>query len=388
MNRFLIFFAAFLMFFGLSFQSRVAAGVIKIGAINPLTGKLAKHGIEIDEGIQIAIDEFNEQNGNSGMVVELERRDDHSAPDVAMNQAEQLILKEKVVALIGGYVDSLVGPVSVVAKRNRVPYVASASLQSRLTQGKNPYFFRVSCMNGVTQPVIEFLLKWKNLRKVAILHASTPGASEFARTVEKKLKVSGVDVVVEEKARAGQPDFSPFLLKCKARGAEFIISAVFFADHLVLVRQMREMEIPVKGYIGPWGVAYESFIKEMKNMAEGLYGLTAWLPGFAYPGTEEESRRFVELYKKKFGRIPTSTSMHGYVSARVVLEAVRKAFEQGGVFSGPDLANFIRKTKLLTPMGSVEFDEKGDPRWYKQMVVQIRRGKIVPVHHEHSDAEN
>jgi len=67
--------------------------------------------------------------------VELVFRDDQSQPETAMNQAEDLLYREKVLGLVGGYVDSLVAPVSEIAAKHRIPYVASASLQRSLTKG-------------------------------------------------------------------------------------------------------------------------------------------------------------------------------------------------------------------------------------------------------------
>jgi len=97
--------------------------------------------------------EANEAGGIGGKQLRLISRDDQSRPDVAISRAEELCSWEKVAALTGGYVDSLVGPIAAVAKKYRIPYVASASLQKELTQHKNPYFFRVSRLQGFVEPL-------------------------------------------------------------------------------------------------------------------------------------------------------------------------------------------------------------------------------------------
>ena len=118
------------------------ADAIRLGEVNPLTGNLALHGQEIHEGIVMAVEEINSRGGLHGRQVELISRDDQSRPDVALNQTQDLLYREKVVGLLGGYVDSLVGPISSLAARSGTPYVAVASLQKSLTDKKNPFFFK------------------------------------------------------------------------------------------------------------------------------------------------------------------------------------------------------------------------------------------------------
>lgn len=362
-------------------QTAFPATPVRVGAINPLTGKLANHGQEILSGIEHAVDETNQAGGVAGRPVQLLSRDDQSQPETAVNQAQDLIYREKVTALTGGYVDSLVGPISQLALRARIPYVASASLQKDLTlEGKNPFFFRISHLDGVTEPLCRFLPEMLPGKKAAILHAATPGATELSQVLFQCLRRSGVDLPLVEKFRPGTPDFAPFLLKMRSLQAEVLISAGFFPDHLILVRQIREQQIPLVAYVGPWGLAYPEFIQQMGQAAENLLGMSAWHPDFPFPGTEEQSRRFSETFRAKYGRDPTSTVMHGYTSAKVLLEAMRKVAEQGAPLDGPHIAEVLKAIDMILPMGRVQFDAKGDPRHYRQVVVQIQNGRLVPIY--------
>ncbi len=357
------------------------AAPVRLGAINPLTGKLANHGQEILSGIEYAVEECNQAGGVAGHPVQLLSRDDQSQPETAVNQAQDLIYREKVTALTGGYVDSLVGPISQLALKAQIPYVASASLQRDLTlEGKNPFFFRISHLDGVTEPLCRFLPETFPGKKAAILHAATPGATEFSQILFQCLRRSGVEVSLVEKFRPGTPDFSPFLLKMRSLQAEVLISAGFFPDHLILVRQIREQNVPLTAYVGPWGLAYPEFIQQMGRAAENLMGMSAWHPDFPYPGTEEQSLRFLETFRARYRREPTSTVMHGYTSAKVLLEALRAVADRGDPLDGPHIAEALRAMDLTLPLGRVQFDAKGDPRHYRQVVVQIQNGRLVPIY--------
>jgi len=353
---------------------------IKLGEINPLSGHLAQHGMEIHQGILYAVEETNARGGVGGHQVRLISRDDQSKPEVALNQAQDLIIRENVTGLVGGYVDSLVGPVSGLAARYQVPYVASASLQRGLTARENPYFFRVSRLDGIVQPVCRFMARTFQAKSAAILHLSTPGATEFADSLKACLEEAGLAVPVREKFRPGWPDFSILLLKIKQAGVNVLVSGGFFADNLILVRQLNERPVGLKGFLAPWGVAYQSFLRAMGRGAEGLFGTCAWNPGITYPGTEEMSRAFVKGFRQRFGEDPNTTTMHGYTSARAMLAAIKAVLDAKEELSGAAVSRALAGLELTLPMGRLAFDEQGDPKYYQHVILQIQQQKMVVVY--------
>lgn len=373
----LIIFILTLTWFGLP---AVWAQTIRLGEINPLTGNLALHGIEIHQGIEAAVAEVNATGGINGRPVQLLSRDDQSRPDVALNQTQDLLHREKVVGLLGGYVDSLVGPISSLAARQQTPYVAAASLQKSLTAQKNPFFFRVSGMAGIVQPLGRFISEVVRPKKVAILYTATPGSTEFAASLRESLSRQGIQVPVFEKFRPGTPDFSMLLLKIRERQAEVLISGGFFPDNLLLVRQLREQQLPLRVFVAPWGVAYEKFLRELGRNSEGLLGLCAWNPDITFPGTEAASEAFVQAFQARFGHLPNSTTMHGYAAAKVMLAAIERVLQQKQPLTGSAIARELSRTDLSLPLGRVRFSEYGDPLDYQQVIVQIQNGAFKVVY--------
>jgi branched-chain amino acid transport system substrate-binding protein len=370
----------FLLFFGAHPGLLTAAETIRIGEVDPLSGHLAQHGTEIHQGILLAVEQANAKGGVAGRRLELISRDDQSKPVVALNQAQDLIIREKVVGLVGGYVDSLVGPVSELAARYQVPYVASASLQRGLTAKKNPYFFRISRLDGIVQPVCRFLVETFRARRAGILYLSTPGATEFADSLKSSLEQKGVSVPIQEKFRPGWPDFSMLLLKVNQAGVDILVSGGFFADNLIMVRQLQERPLGLKGFLAPWGVAYESFLRELGGAANGLFGTCAWNPGITWPGTEKMSKDFTDEFRKRFGEEPNSTSMHGYTSARAMLAAMASVLQGNGTLTGEAVSKALAGLDITLPMGRLAFDDHGDPRYYQNVVVQIQNQKMVVVY--------
>jgi len=357
-----------------------SAAVIKIGDINPLSGKFAKQGIEIHQGIKVAVAETNTAGGIDGNQLELISRDDQSQPDVAISRAEELCSWQNVMAITGGYVDSLVGPIAAIAKKYKIPYVASASLQKELTQHNNPYFFRISTLQGFIEPLCGIITEKFKPQRLAILHAATPGATELARDLEHCIKNQGLKVRLVEKFRPGTPDFTPLIAKMAGMKIDVMVSGVFTPDHILFVRQLKENRMTPKAYIGPFGIAYESFIDALGKDADYLYSTCAWNPEITAPGTENASASFVRNFQKMFDQQPNTTNMHGYTSAKALIAAMGNVLKSGQHLTGENIRSSLTKLDLPMPMEHIAFDSNGDPLHYRHVVVQIQKGKFVAVY--------
>ncbi len=350
---------------------------IVIGEINPLTGRFAAQGVALHEGISYAVGEANRLLVQKGVKVVIISRDDESKPERAVAAAEELVTRAKAMALVGGYVDSLVGPISEVAERNRVPYVAAASLDERLTKRGYRYFFRVSSLEGYVKATTEFLSDVLKVKNIAILYSDTPGATQLAQRQMEILGRRGVKVSVFQAFRSGISDFTPFLIKVREAGTEVVLSNAFFADHLLMVRQLQEHRIYLKG---TFGMEFPEIIKRLEKASEYLFGTTSWEPEITMPGTEEASRAFVEGFKAQFGKEPDPLAMHGYTAARAILVAVESLIEKKIPLNGPNLRDELSKIDLLLPLERLKFDPNGDPLNYERVIIQIQGGKHIPVY--------
>jgi len=357
-----------------------AAEPLVIGEINPRTGALALQGQSIHQGIVLAVEEQNARGGIGGRPLALISRDDEGKPERALAAAEELTGRQRAVALIGGYVDSLVGPIGEVADRARVPYLATASLDERLTQRGNRYFFRISSLNAyvrVTTGIVQDVFK---AERVAILYSQTPGASQLARRQKDLFERTGIRVVVFEPFSPGLSDFTPLLARVRDQRADVLLSDTFFADHLLLVRQMAQTGIRIRAFLGAFGMEFPNVIRDLGPASEGLYGTTAWQPGVTLGGRDADSRAFIDAYAKRFGSPPVPLSMHGYAAARALLAALEGLARRGMPISGESARDALAAVDLETPLGRVKFDERGEPLFYERVIVQIQGGRHVVVY--------
>ena len=91
----------------------------------PLTAGASDTGNSARTGAQIAVDKVNQVGGFLGRPFELVVRDDKAKPDVGLAAANDLVLKEKVVATLG------LCNTGVAAKALDVRATACAALRAR-----------------------------------------------------------------------------------------------------------------------------------------------------------------------------------------------------------------------------------------------------------------
>ncbi|NOZ83960.1 MAG: amino acid ABC transporter substrate-binding protein [Epsilonproteobacteria bacterium] len=353
------------------------SGTIVIGESEPLTGRLANHGIAVHEGIKYEIEEINAHGGINGSKIKLITLDDQGRSNIAIANARRLI-QRGAVGIVGGYVDSVVGPIAEISDRAKVPYIASASLDKRLTELGYRYFFRVSNINGFTEPIRIFMSELGDVN-TAILYPGTPGASQLAKELKLKLKKERIKIGLFERFRPGSYNFSSIMLKIRKRKINFIISLGFLPDNILFVRQLHTNKIKLIGFLGTFGIESHLFAKKLGKFSEGILGTTSWDQDITYPGTERFSNHYKITFEMIFGHQPDPLTMHGYAAAKVLIEAIKLVKDKHLRLSGDNIADQLRSIKLVLPLEVLSFSSTGEPKYYRRVIFQIINGKHVPL---------
>ncbi|MFI5179938.1 MAG: ABC transporter substrate-binding protein [Thermoanaerobaculia bacterium] len=350
---------------------------IRVGEIDSLSGVLAAQGSAVHEGVRYAVSEVNAHGGIRGLPVTLVTRDDGGRPDQATSAAQDLAVREGVRALVGGYVDSIVGPVAQIAERERVPYVAASSLDQRLTERGNEWFFRISRLEPFVEATTAVPLELMPTKKVAILHSSTPGATQLARLQKERLQRRGVTVTAFESFQTGTPDFLPLLSRVKASGAELLLMDGFFTDDLVLLRQVPSPSGPALKVVGAFGMEFPALITQLGPLGEGAMGAIAWEPGLSLSGDRAGSDAFEAGFARELGHPPAPLSVYGYTATRAVLSALERAALPSAAPEREVVRDRLRETDLLLPLERLKFDPHGDPLFFRIGIFRIQEGRHV-----------
>src|SRR6266850_701823 len=204
---------------------------IKVGMPMPLSGPPALFGEPASKGAQMFVDEINAKGGVLGRKMELVIRDTKGQPDEAVRVARELILKDNVDFLVGTLTSAEGPAVSVVAKENKIVFIAPIPKTDQLTAPDklHPYVFRVASNTTIEgRSAAEIVAKWP-VTKVATISFDYAYGQDVTRAFidhMKKIKPS-VQIVDQQWPKLGEQDYNPFINAQMAKKPEAVFSSIW-----------------------------------------------------------------------------------------------------------------------------------------------------------------
>jgi len=339
-----------------------------IGFFGALTGAEATFGLSSRNGIELAIEEVNAKGGVLGKPIELKVYDTLGTNEAARSSIENLILVDKVVALLGEVSSSRSLASAPVAQKHQVPMVTPSATNPLVTQSGD-YIFRV-CFTDPFQGEAMAMFAFKSLKfkKAAILYDSQSNYSQgLAEYFKKTFEALGGEVVAEESYLSGDVVFENQLLRIKKTNAEFIFLPAYYAEAALVAReaQKKDMRLPFMG-----GDGWES--KSLLEIAGDSLNGSYFSSHYTLEDPRTEVQAFIKTYQKKFGTKPDSQAALGYDAARILFEAIERAKS----IKGRPIRDALKVTTNFKGVtGNISINENRDAI-KPAVVLQVRGNKI------------
>lgn len=301
---------------------------IKIGMVYELTGNTASYGTSAANGAKLAFKEINASGGVLGKQIQIVTADNKGEPSESANAMTKVITQDKVVAVTGFTVSSCGIAGSVVAEDNKVPFVAAATVNPKVTvderTGKvKAYTFRACFIDSFQGTVgANFALNSLKVKKAAIL---IDNSSDYSKGLSKVFRdvfsAGGGQIVAEEAYLQKDQDFKSTLTAIKAQNPELLYIPGYYEDVGKIVKQARElgMTIPILG-----GDAWDSPKLAELGGPQPLNN-TYFTNFYSVEDKNPVSNAFIEAYKKEYGQLPDSMAAMGYDAANLLVDAIKRA---------------------------------------------------------------
>ena len=301
---------------------------IKIGMVYELTGNTASYGTSAANGAKLAFKEINASGGVLGKQIKIVSADNKGEPSESANAMSKVISQDKVVAVTGFTVSSCGIAASAVAEANKIPFVAAATVNPKVTfderTGKvKDYTFRACFIDSFQGTVgANFALNGLKASKTAIMTDSSSDYSKGLTDIFRSTYVkAGGKIVAEESYLQKDQDYKPILTKIKAQNPDLLYIPGYYEDVGKIIKQARElgMTIPVLG-----ADAWDSPVLVEMGGAQPLNN-TYFTNFYSIEDKNPVSNAFVEAYKKEYGQTPDSMGAMGYDAAKLLVDAIKRA---------------------------------------------------------------
>jgi len=333
---------------------------IKVGMPMPLSGPPALFGDPATKGAQMFVDELNAKGGVLGRKVELLLRDSKADANEAVRVARELILKENVDFLVGTLTSAEGPAVSVVAKENKIVFIAPIPKTDQLTAPDklHPYVFRVASTTTIEgRSAAEIVAKWPvtNVATMSFDYAYGQDVTKAFVDHLKKVKPS-VHIVDQQWPKLGEQDYNPFINAQMAKKPEAVFSSIwggFFVTYSKQAKALGVFDAIKYNFIGVGEAATPETTKSMgADYPVGIWGNS--YDAFYWGETPAHRDYTARLSKYLKDEYPSSWAIQGYIGMQFLTEAIKKA----GSTDSDKVAKALLGLTVETPIGPLTIREK------------------------------
>ena len=366
----------------------MAAKVIKIGVIYPLTGGAAAAGRELRAGAELAaeiannvmsdIDMSMAKNAGikalGGAKIELIFKDHEGNPTLGADLAKKLILDDKVDGILGCYFSSVTKTVSAVAEQHGIPMINGTSTSPPLTQRGLKWFWRTTphdkwftkdlfeLMQGLTEGKVRGVkaVPRDDLVNIASACEKTEWGSNVSLMIEGWAKEYGYKVRKSLLYAKESPDLSSEVRSLKAARPGAMLFASYTSDAILMVKTLKAQKVKPNIIWGQdAGFEKPEFRSTLGDAIIGIMTRTVFLPKVAE--LKKVSGQVNKLYKAKTGNDLGGASARAFTGLQTWVHVL----ESAGSTKPADIQMAANKLhipgdELVVPWAGIKFSTSGD----------------------------
>lgn len=347
------------------------AGPVPVGAIEILSGPNAAYGIAIKNGLELALDEINQQGVLGGRKINLIVEDSAGNKDQAINAARKLIGRDKVAMIIGPTLSNEMFAVGPVANERKVPILGTSTTAVGITD-IGPWVFRTSLPEADVVPVTLNYAKAHGVKTIALMYANDDAFSKSGfDTMKSASEKLGLNIVAIESFSGRDTDFSAQLTKIKGLKPDGVAISALVEPVSGVLLQARQLGFGKETqFIGGNGSNSPKLGEIAGTAANGLIVGSPWFIGKDDPKNKE----FVTKFRSKYNKDPDQFAAQAYDAMHIVAQALDKA----GSTDNEKLRQALLETKYSGVMGPFSFTDHRDPASTEGVVVlMMENGKFV-----------
>ena len=335
--------------FGL-FASPVAAEKVKVGFIVTLTGGGGIIGKPMKNAFELGMEHVGGRLG--GMETEVIYGDDKRKPDVAKQLVNKMIKKDRVQFITGIIWSNLLVAIHGPVTRSNT-FLISSNAGAGAVAGKrcSKDFFNVSFQNDVMP---EGMGKYMNDKKINNVYAMSPNYQAGKDMIKGFKRMYKGKIIGEVYTKLGQKDYQAEISALRAANPSAAFIFLPGGMGINFIKQYAQAGLSKKIPLYSVYSVDALTLPALKDAAVGTFGVQHWSPDLG----NSVNRRFVETYRKKYGKTPAFYAAQAYDTVMFLDNAIRKA---GGVGDRDKLRTAMRAGDFPNTRGTFKFNNNHFP---------------------------
>jgi len=347
---------------GLPNWSTAIAEDIKIGVPLSLTGPIAFAGTKMKDAMELAFDEVNKSGylGSNKLIPIF--ADDRSNQPQGISVTQQLILRDRVSAIVGYTASNICQASLPVAQELKTPALQADCVVPGLNKIGNYVYSAVRPSDAFVEMAIDKLVAERKIKTAGIIfQRDNPVFVNLQAVVTKAFEKNGVKIVASEPVTSGgDSDFSAQLTSIASGKPEVLAILLIGGQVGPAMIQARQTGMKDTIFLGEQNFDSVEVRRVAGPNAEGSIFPSHWFAASTIPG----NIKYVKEYQARFNRDPDTFSANGYnavwMMAQIIKkagsgerEAIRAAMESIGemdtIFGSAGKTSFKDRQVTLTP---------------------------------------
>jgi branched-chain amino acid transport system substrate-binding protein len=327
------------------------------------TGPNAQLGINIYNGVQLAINEHNK--ANSGCQVTFKKFDTAGDPNQAPGVVTQVVNNKAIIGVIGLPFSGESKATGGTFQQGGLVHITPSATNPTLTTNGWTTFYRALGNDNVQGPAAaKFITTKLKATKVCVIQDDSDYGIGLATAINQALG-SAADTACSDKVSTGQKDFSSTVSKVIAAKPQAVFYSGYYAEGAPFDQQLVN-----KGYngmfIGPDGVKDPAFIKQAGSASSNAF--------FTCPCTDGS---LIPAFAKDYatvsgGTAPGTYSLEGYDSATVLLKGI-----DAGKITRADLLSYVKAYNGDGLSKHLQWTPTGELQSSAVYGYEVKNGQIV-----------
>ncbi|MGE0765215.1 MAG: ABC transporter substrate-binding protein [Hyphomicrobiaceae bacterium] len=303
------------------------------------------------KGWELAVEEINAAGGINGRKIEVVSRDDNASPGDAVRVAEELVSREKVSLLTGGFLSHVGLAIASFAKQQKVLFIAAEPLTDKIVwENGNAYTFRLRASTYMQVHMLVEEAAKLGKKKWALVYPNYEYGQSAVASFKALMKERqpGVEFVAEQAPPLGKIEAGAVAQAIGDAKPDAIFNVTFGPDLQKFVREGTTRgifsDVAVFSLLG----GEPEYLDPLKSEAPVGWYVTG------YPWVQiktPEHTKFLEAYRAKWNDYPRLGSVVGYSALKSVAAVLAKA-------GGTDTETMVKAMAGLeveTPFGKVTY---------------------------------
>ncbi len=352
---------------------RAQSGKVRVGLMLPYTGTFAQLGVAIENGFRLAIDQQGGKLG--GRDIEWFKVDDESDPPKGIENANKLVLRDKVDVLVGTVHSGVQMGIQKVARDSGVlSLIPNAGVHAATRSLCAPNVFRTSFSNSQPTRALGPAMVARGHKKAVWITWKYAAGDEAFEGFKEGYSAAGGTIIKELGLPFPQVEFQALLTEIAALKPDAV--ACFFAGAGAAKFIRDYAAAGLKGKIPLYGSGFltEGVLDAAGPAADGIITTLHYSDSLDTP----RNRKFRLDYAKTFKAQPDVYAVQGYDTGLLLIQGANAV--KGDLNNKPALYKAMEGAVIDSPRGKWTMSPSHNPiQDIYLRVVENKENKVLGV---------